>query len=425
MSTTIVPAGEVSVSVRAGPVEALGRWIVRRALSALRHGRVELLDGDDRLVSPDGGGPRAELRVLHPGFYSAVAFRGTLGAGESYMDGHWVCDDIPALVEVMATNYEAMERMESPLARVPQGLARIAAWLKRNTPGGSRRNIAAHYDLSNDFFELFLDPTMTYSCAVFDPPGISLEEAQREKLDRACRKLALRPTDHLLEIGTGWGSLAVHAARRYGCRVTTTTISERQFGLASRRVREAGLADRVTVIRSDYRDLRPPARSRGFDKLISIEMIEAVGHGFMSRYMGACADLLAPHGMALIQAITIRDRYYEDARRYVDFLKKHIFPGSCLPSLGRIIAAMAEVTDLRLVGVEDIGPHYIRTLRLWREAFFARLDRVRAMGYDDRFIRMWEFYLTYCEGVFRSRHTTDLQLLFAKPFCREEPLRSS
>ena len=287
-------------------------------------------------------------------------------------------------------------------------LARM--WLRRNTVGGSRRNIRAHYDLSNEFFGLFLDPSMTYSCAIFENGAETLEAAQVEKIDRACRKLELKPTDHLLEIGTGWGAMSLHAATKYGCRVMTTTISDRQHEMAERRIQEAGLQDRITLLKEDYRNL-----TGQYDKLVSIEMVEAVGAGNIDGYFKQCAALLKPDGAALVQAIVIRDKFFKSAARSNDFLKEYIFPGSCLLSVQRIVEAVAKKTDLRVWEMRDFGAHYVRTLSIWRERYMSRLDEVRAMGYDERFVRMWEYYLAYCEGAFRARHVGDVQVLLTKP----------
>ena len=400
-----------------GILESLGRRLVRSALVRMTHGGIRVVEADSgRTIEPAGSPPVATVRVSNPAFYSAVVFGGSVGAAESYMDGHWTADDLPELIEIITVNLASMDALEGPVARLLSPLSRAAYWLDRNTRAGSRRNIVSHYDLGNDFFRVFLDPTMTYSCAIFENGASSLEAAQIEKIDRACRKLRLGPSDHLLEIGTGWGALATHAASRYGCRVTTTTISDEQHRLASERVRLAGLSGRVEVLKADYRDLRG-----SFDKLVSIEMLEAVGAENLPRCFGACAHLLKSDGAALIQSIVIRDQFFHAAARRQDFLKKYIFPGSCLPSVASIIGAVNQRTDLRLWHMEDIGPHYATTLRLWREAFLARADRVREMGFGERFIRMWEYYLAYCEGAFRARHVGDVQMLLTKPMCRIPP----
>ncbi|MCA8941247.1 MAG: class I SAM-dependent methyltransferase, partial [Planctomycetes bacterium] len=290
--------------------------------------------------------------------------------------------------------------------------------LRRNTKSGSKANIAAHYDLGNDFFERFLDPTMTYSSACFAHPGMTLEQASIEKLDRLCRKLDLKPDDHLLEIGTGWGSMAIHAARHYGCRVTTTTISRQQFELARERVRRAGLEDRIEVLERDYRDLEGE-----YDKLVSVEMIEAVGHEFLGDYMHACSARLKPDGVMAIQVITIQDQLYARAVREVDFIKRYIFPGSFIPSITAIGDAMAARTDLRMFHLEDMAPHYAETLRRWRGNLHANREEILALGsYDEAFLRLWDYYLCYCAGGFEERQLGVAQIVFTKPLCRMDPI---
>jgi cyclopropane-fatty-acyl-phospholipid synthase len=329
------------------------------------------------------------------------------------MSGYWSCDDLTAVIRVLVNNLHVVDGMEGGLARLGAPLRRALHWAARNSRRGSRRNIAAHYDLGNDFFRLFLDPTMMYSAACFDRPGMTLEEASTAKLDRICRRLSLQPGDHLLEIGTGWGAMALHAAGRYGCHVTTTTISQQQYELARERIDAAGLADRITLLRDDYRDLKGQ-----YDKLVSIEMIEAVGYQYYDTYFRQCSDLLKPGGRMLLQAITIADQRYEGARKAVDFIQRYIFPGSCIPSVAVICDAIARVTDLRLVNLHDIGFDYATTLRLWRENMMANLAQVRALGYPDEFIRMWEFYFCYCEGGFAEGVLGDAQMLLAKPQAR-------
>ena len=350
------------------------------------------------------------LEVHDPRFYRALAFGGALGAAQAYMRGWWSCGDLPALCRLAAANMEWMRRGERGWARLAAPARNLGHALRRNTRRGSRRNIADHYDLGNDFFRLFLDEEMNYSSAVFPRPHSSLEEASRFKVDRICGKLALGPEDHLLEIGTGWGGFALHAAREYGCRVTTATISRPQRDLARRRAREAGLEGRVEVLLADYRDLRGE-----YDKLVSIEMIEAVGHHYLDTYFGCCARLLKPEGLMLLQAIVIADRAYERARRSVDFIKACIFPGSCIPSVAAIGHSLAAATDMRLVHLEDIGPHYARTLRAWRARFREAGEQVRQLGFDEEFIRMWDFYFCYCIGGFEAGYISDAQMLLARP----------
>ncbi len=393
---------------------------MRQRLTDLHAGRLELVEGGERQVFGAAGDstPGGKLEVLDPRFWRRVLVGGGIGAAEAYADGLWRSADLTALLRVMARNMESSGRLEAGVARLRGLVDRLLHRLRRNSRSGSRRNISAHYDLGNEFFATFLDPTMMYSCAVFPHPDASLEEASLHKLDLACRKLGLAPDMSVVEIGTGWGGFAVHAAREYGCNVVTTTISRRQQELARARVREAGLGHRVEILRLDYRDL--PARlGRRFDRLISIEMIEAVGHRFLPAYMGVVSDLLRPDGLALIQAITINDQRYDEYRRSVDFIQRHIFPGALLPSLGRILESLRAATDLRLSGLEEITPHYARTLRLWRQRFLAAGDRLAELGLSRRFQRIWEYYFCYCEAGFLERTIGDYQLLFAKPRHRE------
>jgi cyclopropane-fatty-acyl-phospholipid synthase len=355
------------------------------------------------------------LHVDDPRFYRLVAANGSVGAGEAYIDGLWRCDDVVTLIRVMVRNRDLLDGMETGLARLG-GLA-LRAWhaLNRNTRKGSRRNVAAHYDLGNTLFDLFLSGDLMYSSAIFAREDESLEVASRRKLVRICDKLELGPDDHVLEIGTGWGGFALHAATHHGCRVTTTTISQEQYELARERVRAAGLDERVTVLLKDYREL-----TGRYDKLVSIEMIEAIGAAYMPAYFAAIARLLEDDGQALIQAITIEDHRYAQALKSVDYIKRYIFPGSFIPAVSAMLDAARHSSDLRLFHLEDIGPSYALTLRHWRERFMAKRDHVRAAGYDERFIRMWEFYLAYCEGGFRERSIGDVQMLLTRPGCRRE-----
>jgi cyclopropane-fatty-acyl-phospholipid synthase len=386
------------------------RALVHRDLARLQHGSLRVVDALGEARYGDEHGPRAELRVLDPRCYGRFVRGGSTAAAQAYIDGWWTADDLTALVRVFVRNIALSDRMESPFARLAMQLARLGHWLRRNTPRGSRRNIAAHYDLGNELFSLFLDPTLSYSCAVFEREDMTLEEAQIAKLDRVCRKLDLRPGQTLVEIGTGWGGLAIHAARRYGARVVTTTISREQAELAALRVRAAGLEARIEVRREDYRALRG-----SFDKLVSIEMIEAVGHRYYPAYFASLQRLLKPEGLALIQAITIRDDRYELARRNVDFIQRAIFPGSCIPSISALLAAAAKASDLRLVHLEDLTPHYVRTLELWRERLLSRADEAAALGFGPEFLRAWEYYFCYCAGGFAERNISDVHLLLARP----------
>lgn len=421
MKDFFIPAtAPVAYTIRPALFTRFARPAVLTRLRRLRHGEVILVDGTERHTFGTRTSECSHSVTVHvhdPRFYSDLAFGGSVGAGEAYISGFWSCDNLTTLIRIMVRNRDILDGMEKGFARFSLPVRKLLHFLHRNNKSGSRRNIAAHYDLGNDFFALFLDETRTYSCGIFEREGSSLQEASLAKLDRICRKLQLSPDDHLLEIGTGWGSFALHAAQQYGCRVTTTTISQQQYELARQRSAEAGLSDRVTVLRQDYRDL-----TGQYDKLVSIEMIEAVGHAFYDTYFKCCSDLLKPEGMMLLQAIIITDQQYEQAKRSVDFIQRYIFPGSCIPSINAICQSLAGATDLRLFHMEDLTPHYAETLRHWRERFFANINQVRALGYPEEFIRMWEFYFCYCEGGFRERVIGDVQMLLTKPLCRRESI---
>lgn len=397
----------------AWPDRSLSRWaeqLLRGRLAQLAHGRLTLIDGDrhDSYGQPTARCPlQATVRVAHRRFYAEVAFGGSVGAGESFMAGDWVVDDLTALVRILLVNRGLLDGLDSGWSRLTGPLRGLLHAAARNTRDGSRRNIAAHYDIGNDFFACFLDPTMMYSCALFERPEMTLEQAQVAKLERLCRKLDLKPGDHLLEIGTGWGALAIHAARHHGCRVTTTTISREQHALARERIAAAGLADRITLRLDDYRDL-----DGRYDKLVSVEMIEAVGHHYFETFFRRCGELLAPGGTMVLQAITIDDRQYAAARDSVDFIKRHIFPGCCIPSVTALAQAATRASALRLVDLEDIGPHYATTLAAWRRNLFAQADVLRSRGYPEALLRMWHFYLSYCEGGFAERALGDVQMVF-------------
>ncbi len=418
-----VMSSPLELSTRSTRLPWNERWLrdaVFKRLARLEHGCVTVADADGvhEFGRASADCPlRATVTIHDPNAYRLLALRGSIGVGEGYMAGEWSCDDLPSLVRIFVLNQDALLGLEQGLTRLMMPLFRLLNLGRENTRRGSRANIAAHYDLGNEFYRLFLDDTLMYSAAIFPTPDTSLREASVAKIDRICRKLELGPDDHLLEIGSGWGGFALHAARHYGCRVTTTTISQEQYHLARDRVREAGLENRVTVLCQDYRDLRG-----AFDKLVSIEMIEAVGERHLKTYFHACAQLLKPHGMMLLQAITVADQKYAQYRNEVDFIRHYIFPGGFLPSLTAIAETLGRVTDLRIYHLEDIGPHYATTLRHWRARFLANLDRVRALGFPDTFIRMWEYYLCYCEGGFRERAIGTVQLLLTKPRCQREPL---
>ncbi len=398
----------------------LARTLLLSQLKKLQHGRLHLIDRDrtDTFGALTESGPfDVTIRVRDARFYTDSVFAGTTGAGEAYMQGYWDCDNLTALVRLMVVNRDLMDDVDSGWSRLSAPLFKLAHLVNRNTSKGSRRNIARHYDLGNRFFELFLDDTMAYSCGIFERADATLFDASIAKFDAVCSKLALRPGQHVLEIGTGWGGLAIHAARNYGCRVITTTISKEQYQLACEKIAREGLQDRVSVLLEDYRDL-----TGQFDALMSIEMVEAVGHHYLDTYFRQCGRLLHSNGAMLLQAITIRDQFYESALKSVDFIKRFIFPGSFIPSVQALVDSVARSSDLKLFHLEDIGPHYARTLRLWRERLMANRSQVQAHGFPDSFLRMWEYYLAYCEGGFEERQLGDVQMLLTKPRSRRASL---
>ena len=403
---------------------ALNRFLrqqLLKQLRLLRHGRLLLMENGEQLEfgQPVENCPDLQIRIeiLDPAFYRAVVTNGSVGAGEAFADGLWRCDNLVGLAQLLVRNRDVLDGMEVGIARL-SGMA-MRAWhaLHRNSRDGSRRNIAAHYDLGNEFFALFLSPDLMYSSALWADESDTLETASVRKLERICRKLDLRPSDRVIEIGTGWGGFALYAARHYGCHVTTTTISREQHALASERVSAERLGAQVDLLLKDYRDLRGQ-----YDKLVSIEMVEAIGAPNLDTYFAQLGALLRPDGLALVQAITIEDHRYAQALRSVDYIKRHIFPGSFIPSINALLASKTRASDLALTQLEDFGHSYALTLKAWRERFMSHLPKVRAQGFDERFIRQWEFYLAYCEGGFRERATGVAQLLLAKPGNRRAPL---
>ncbi|MGI9238011.1 MAG: class I SAM-dependent methyltransferase [Woeseiaceae bacterium] len=389
-------------------LDRLARRLVERRLSSIEKGQITLIENgrEKTFGSIVGEFPvSVVVKVNSPAFYSDIAFGGSVGSGEAYIQGYWECSEVEALVQILLRNRGVLDELDSGAALLKRPVQKLFHWLNRNTRRGSRKNIAAHYDLGNDFYKLWLDAQMMYSSAFFPSATTSLDEAAIAKLERICQKLDLKASDTVIEIGTGWGGFAIYAASRYGCHVTTTTISEQQYDYAKSKVNALGMADRITLLKHDYRDLEGQ-----FDKLVSIEMIEAVGHEYLDTFFEKCASLLKPEGEMLIQAITIGDQQYEKAKKTVDFIKRYVFPGGFLPSLTAMTNSLTRVTQLRAIGVEDIGPHYALTLKHWRERFFDKLADVRRQGFSDEFIRMWEFYLCYCEGAFVERAIGTVQL---------------
>jgi cyclopropane-fatty-acyl-phospholipid synthase len=391
----------------------LARSLVLKQLSQLENGELTIREpGRVPLVLGDGNRRHApaELVIRDHSTWRDLLTGGSIGAAEAYVAGDWSSPDLVALLRFFSRNINRMNAFEDRFSWITKPALKGLHWLNRNTRTGSRKNISAHYDLGNDLFETFLDPTMMYSSAIYPSEQATLEQAAVHKLDTICRKLDLKPGDRVIEIGTGWGGFALHAAKHYGCHVTTTTISRQQHDLAAERIAEQGLGDRITLLFDDYRDL-----AGEFDKLVSIEMIEAVGPQFLDSYFAQIDTLLKPDGLALIQAITMPEQRYARALKNVDFIQRYIFPGSFIPSYGAILASVAARTDLTLTHAEDIGFHYARTLNDWCRRFLAHSDRLASMGYDQSFQRLWQFYFAYCEAGFRERAIGVAQLVFAKP----------
>lgn len=409
-------ANILATSGRRPLLAGLARRVFCQTLSGLRHGRIYLDDPWESRWFGETGGLEAALIVRDAGFFRHLLTGGTLAAAESYLRGGWDCDDLTTLFRIFLRNRGHASRLDQRLARGAAALHRLPHAWRRNSLRGSRRNIGAHYDLGNDFFRLWLDDTLAYSSGIFVGPEASLREASLEKFDRVCRKLDLRTDDHILEIGSGWGGFAMHAAGAYGCRVTTTTISGQQAELARARIQAAGLSDRIRLVEQDYRLLRGT-----YDKLVSIEMIEAVGHRYLDQFFGQCSNLLTQCGSLVLQVIVMPEQGYRQYLRSADFIQRYVFPGGCLPSAGAMLAAVGRTTDLRLVHLEDFAPHYAETLWRWRQAFHGRLDDVRRLGYPERFIRMWDYYLCYCEAAFAERYISLLQIQFDKPDCQRDP----
>ena len=409
---------KTSLSTTHNLTSALLRRGVLRQLSQLKNGHLVVIENGERLMFGDSGaGLVGEVQIHDTSVWGMIASNGSIGAGEAFIHGYWSSPDLTKVIRVLVSNMDVLDAMEGGLARLGRPLIRGLHWINRNTRKGSQKNIAAHYDLGNEMFEQFLDPTMMYSAAQFLTADDTLEQAQLNKLQRICQKLDLKPEDHLLEIGTGWGSMALYAAQHYGCKVTTTTLSKEQFDYTQARIEALGLQEQVTLLLEDYRDL-----TGQYDKLVSIEMIEAVGHHFLPSYFKQCSQLLKPHGLMLLQAITIRDQRYEQAKSSVDFIQRYIFPGGALPSVQKMLEIVGKDTDMNLMHMEDFGLHYAKTLRLWHENFRRAHGRLTELGYDDYFLRLWEFYLCYCEGGFLERSIGTAQLLLAKPAAMPAPL---
>ncbi len=390
--------------------------ILFSVLAPMQKGRLSLIlpDGTRKVFGGLGEEPKAEIRIKEVEFFRRCVLGGPVGFGEAYMEGLWETDDLVGVISWFIRNADDSTVLEGsgrtdPRLGLMNFVHKVAHKLRPNSKQTSRRNIAEHYDLSNDFFRLWLDPTMTYSSAYWDDPQATLEEAQIRKYDVLCRKLRLQPTDEVLEIGSGWGGFSIHAASHFGCRVTTVTISQEQHDEAALRIKDAGLADRINLRLMDYRDLQGK-----FDKIASIEMLEAVGHKYLEPYFAQCHRLLARKGLLGLQYITCPDAQYEVLRRGVDFIQRHVFPGSLLNSVGRVNQALNRTGDLFLHDLHDMGPYYARTLHVWRENFSGALEAVREQGFNERFIRKWDYYLAYCEAAFATRHISVVQGIYTR-----------
>ena len=383
---------------------------LQKKFKNLKTGHISVNDGDETFTFGDSSSDeKVSVDIHSQEFYVMTGSGGALGIAEAYVAGYWSSDDVVKLFQIILRNRDILLSLEKGFAKLVKPINKMIHRGRQNTLKGSKENILAHYDLSNDFYKLWLDPSMTYSCAFFNNDSVTLEEASIEKLDRICRKLDLSEDDSVLEIGTGWGSFSIHAAKNYGCKVTTTTISDAQFDYARSRIKDEGLESKITLINKDYRDL-----DGKYDKIVSIEMIEAVGYEYIPDYFSKLSSLLNNNGLVALQGITYNDQNFEVYKDSVDFIKKYIFPGSCLISIAQIIDVIKKDTDLAMVDMEDITKHYAVTLNRWRKNFMDVIPKVKEMGYSQAFINMWEFYFLYCEAGFSERNIGDVQMIFAK-----------
>ena len=391
---------------------SLAQRIIFNLFSKIQYGKITVYDsgrysvfsGTEALTTH-----AVTVRVNNPKIYRTVLLGGSIGAGKSYMDGDWEVDDLTKLIEIFIQNTSLFKQIESPTAKIINFLYRFAAKFRPNNPTWAKKNILSHYDLSNEFFQIFLDPTMMYSCAIYEPGNITQEEASRQKLATICNQLRIKSSDHILEIGTGWGGFALFAAREYGCKVTTTTISDKQYQYVKNLIQQSGLSDRIELLNLDYRKL-----TGQYDKLVSIEMIEAVGHRYFDTFFKQCNHLVKSGGLFFLQAITINDQSYQSARKEIDFIKKYIFPGGCLPSIHSISQSITSQTQMQLIHLRDIGKHYVTTLNDWQHKFVAQMTAIKQQGFSEKFIRMWVFYFSYCAAGFDSGYISTIHALWQK-----------
>ena len=400
-------------------IDKVARKIIFSHFNRIKEGEITVIENSAHITFGEitANFPvKATIEVQNPKMYLDIVAKGLNGSADAFIKGWWTCDNLTNLVRIFTRNRDAANQFESGIANLAIWIMKLSHSCRRNNLKESLRNIHAHYDLGNDFFSTFLDDTRMYSCAIFSKPESSLHEASITKIDRICKKLNLSPADHLLEIGTGWGGFALHAAKHYGCRVTSTTISKEQFVFTENLIKENGLQNQVTILKKDFRQL-----DGQFDKLVSIEMIEAVGYKLYKTFFQKCSQLLKPEGLLVIQAITITDNLFEESKDFIDFIKQYIFPGSCIPSITALCTA-ATSSDIKLFHLEDITPHYARTLKEWRINFLKNNKQVKDLGFTNAFIRMWLFYLCYCEGGFIERQIGNVQMVFTKPLCRRDPI---
>ena len=400
-------------------LDKVARKIILSHFKGIKEGEITIIENSEHIVfgkTTPNFPVKAIITVQNSKMYLDIVAKGLNGSAEAFIKGWWTCDNLTNLVRIFTRNREVANQFESGIANLAIWFMKLSHSCRRNNLKESLRNIHAHYDLGNDFFSTFLDDTRMYSCGIFIKPESSLQEASITKNDRICKKLNLSSTDHLLEIGTGWGGFALHAAKNYGCRITSTTISQEQFIFAENLIKKNGLQDQVTIIKKDFRELEGQ-----FDKLVSIEMIEAIGYKLYKTFFQKCSQLLKPEGLIVIQAITIADNLFDESKDFIDFIKQYIFPGSCIPSISALCSATTS-SDIKLYHLEDITPHYARTLKEWRTNFLQNRNRVKGLGFTNAFIRMWLFYLCYCEGGFMERQIGSVQMVFTKPLCRIDPI---
>ena len=412
-------ADQVASSKNSTFLSSIFKKGVMNKFKHLQHGSIKILEGDEVLSFGDPGSNDKVTVTIHSNeFYVFLGSGGVTGVAEAYMAGYWKADNLVLLLQIVLKNKKILLSLDSGFAKLINPINKLIHWSKQNTLKGSKQNILAHYDLSNDFYKLWLDPTMTYSCGYFNNDSVSLEQASIEKIDRICRKLKLNENDHILEIGTGWGSFSLYAAKQYGCTIDTVTISDAQYEYASRKIESFGLGSKINIFNKDYRKIEGQ-----YDKIVSIEMIEAVGHQFIPQYFSKISSLLKEDGLLAIQGITYNDQNFEQYKNSVDFIKKYIFPGSCLISVAQISDVIKEYTDLAIVDMEDITKHYAETLNRWKVNFMKVTPEVKRMGFSEAFIKMWEFYFVFCEAGFLERNIGDIQLVFSKSGARNIEIR--